>query len=141
MTRPLIIVAVTVAAPALRVWTAWTQPEHITHWNFASDDWECPSASADLRPGGVFSSRMAAKDGSMAFDFSGVYREVAPLERLSYELDDGRQVRIDFERLPNDQTRLTEEFEAEDQHAGELQRSGWQAILENFRRYTESLPG
>lgn len=138
MTSLLISVAVTVAAPVERVWNAWTQPEHITHWNFASDDWKCPSASADLRPGGTFSSRMAAKDGSVAF---GVYREVTVLERLSYELGDGRQVRLDFGRLPGDRTCVTQEFEAENQHSGELQRSGWQAILENFRRYTEALPG
>lgn len=136
-----ITVAVTVNAPLERVWTAWTQPQHITQWNFASPDWECPSASSDLRAGGSFSYRMAARDGSFAFDFGGVYREVSLHERLVSELGDGRRVQVDFGRLPDGQTRLTQAFEAEDQNPAEMQRQGWQAILENFKTHAESLPG
>lgn len=132
-------VSVIVNAPLATVWDAFTQPQHITGWNFASDDWHCPAATNDLREGGSFSSRMAAKDGSAAFDFGGEYTRVQPHEFYEYRIGDGRTVRVEFESLGDGQTKLTETFETEDVNSAERQREGWQAILENFKKYTEGL--
>ncbi|GHF37899.1 uncharacterized protein YndB with AHSA1/START domain [Deinococcus metalli] len=128
-----------VHAPLNTVWIAWTGPEHITQWNHASDDWHCPRAVNDLRPGGTFSSTMAARDGSVEFEFGGEYTAVQPRERLAYTIGDGRAVLVTFEAVDDDTTRVTETFEAESQHPPDMQRAGWQAILENFRTYAESL--
>lgn len=136
-----ITVSTIVNAPLERAWAAWTQPEHITQWNFASDDWHCPSAENELRVGGTFSSRMAAKDGSAEFDFQGTYTDVRHLERIDSELGDGRKVVVNFEAVSSDQTRVTETFEAEGTHSLEMQRDGWQAILESFKRHAESAVG
>ena len=127
----------TVKAPVEKVWQYWTAPEHITKWNHASDDWHSPSAENDLRTGGKFSARMEAKDGSMGFDFAGVYDEVKPHQRIAYTLGDGRKVKVDFTSNGND-TDVSETFEAEDIHSIEMQRGGWQAILDNFKKYVES---
>lgn len=119
-----------------KVWTCWTEPKHITKWNFASDDWHTPYAENDLRPGGKFLWRMEAKDGSFGFDFAGTYEEVRPLEFISYSLGDIRKVKIEF--IPNNGgTDLIETFDAEDTNSLEQQRQGWQAILNNFKAYVE----
>ena len=127
-----------VNAPLDKVWECWTDPQHIVNWNFASDDWHAPKAENDLRPGGNFSSRMEAKDGSYGFDFEGVYDEVITNELIAYTLGDGRAVVIKFTATGNE-THIAETFEAETVNSEELQRDGWQAILNNFKRYTESL--
>ena len=135
--RTTITVQTTVNQPIDQVWERWTQPEHITHWNFASDDWHCPSAVNNVQPGERFSWRMEARDGSVGFDFSGVYDQVKQHEQIVYTMDDGRQATIDFTDLGG-QTRVTETFEAEGTHSIEMQRSGWQAILDNFKKYAET---
>lgn len=137
MTFEKITIAATVDAPVDKVWTCYTGPDHITGWNFASDDWCCPSAENDLRVGGVYKARMEAKDGSFGFDFEAVYDKVEPEALLSYALGDGRQVTVTFEPVDG-ATKVTTEFDAETQNPLEMQRDGWQAILNNFKTYTES---
>lgn len=134
-----ITVQTTVNKPVEKVWESWTQPEHITKWNQASPDWHCPSAHNDLRVGGEFSATMAAKDGSASFDFAGVYTKVTPLKEIAYKLGDDREVEIVFEKIDENNTRITETFDAEGTHTLEQQREGWQSILDNFKQYTESL--
>ena len=126
-----------VDAPLDKVWTRYTDPDHITKWNFASDDWCCPSASNDLRVGGRYTARMEAKDGSFGFDFGGTYTELTPRASMSYVLDDGRAVTTRFEQI-DDKTRVTTAFEAEGQNSVEMQRDGWQAILNNFKAHAEA---
>jgi uncharacterized protein YndB with AHSA1/START domain len=127
-----------VHAPIEKVWKLWTSPEHIMHWNNASDDWHTPRADNDLRAGGRFLSRMEAKDGSFGFDFGGVYDEVKINELIAYTLGDGRKVKVTFSTYDN-QTLVTEVFEAENTNSTEMQRSGWQSILDNFKKYAEEL--
>ena len=127
----------TVNAPIEKVWETWTKPEHIMKWNAASEDWHTPRAENDPRTGGKFNSRMEAKDGSFGFDFEGVYDEVIPQKLIAYTLPDGRKVKITFESNGNE-TQVTETFDAETTHSVEMQRDGWQAILDNFKRYTEA---
>ena len=126
-----------VDAPLDKVWTRYTDPDHITKWNFASDDWCCPSASNDLRVGGRYTARMEAKDGSFGFDFGGTYTELTPRASMSYVLDDDRAVTTRFEQI-DDKTRVTTAFEAEGQNSVEMQRDGWQAILNNFKAHAEA---
>ena len=126
----------TVKAPVEKVWKYWVQPEHITKWNSASDDWHSPFAENDVRVGGKFLARMEAKDGSMGFDFGGVYDEVVENKKIAYTLGDGRKVRVDFKSMGNE-TEVVETFEAEETNPVEMQRGGWQAILDNFKKYTE----
>ncbi|QDT14774.1 SRPBCC family protein [Alienimonas californiensis] len=137
VTAPTVTVQTVVAAPVQRVWDAWTDPAAIQQWNAASDDWHCPSATNDVRVGGGFSSRMEARDGSMGFDFAGIYTEVVPHERIVYQIEDGRTVQIQFETVDGG-TRVTETFVADSTHPVEMQRDGWQCILDRFRSYTES---
>ncbi len=127
----------TVNLPVTEVWKYWTQPEHITQWNNASDDWHTPWAKNDLRAGGRFTARMEARDGSMGFEFGGVYDQVTENEKIAYTMDDGRKVSVLFTGIGNS-TKVEEDFEAENMHPAELQRSGWQAILDNFKKYAES---
>ena len=127
-----------VNAPLNTVWESWTAPQHIVKWSFASDDWHTTKAENDLRVGGTFSSRMEAKDGSFGFDFEGVYDEVETNKLIAYTLGDGRTVKIKFTATGNE-THIAETFEAETVNSEELQRDGWQAILDNFKKYTESL--
>ena len=127
----------TVNAPVQKVWEFWSSPEHIINWCSASDDWHTPRAENDLRTGGAFSSRMEAKDGSFGFDFGGIYDEVKTNELIEYTIGDGRKVKITF-TTTGDETRIVETFDAEDTHPIEMQRTGWQAILDNFKKYTES---
>ncbi|MBK8944430.1 MAG: SRPBCC family protein [Ignavibacteriae bacterium] len=125
-----------VSADENKVWEYWTQPEHITKWNFASDDWHCPSTENDLRVGGKFSSRMEAKDGSFGFDFWGIYDEVIPQKKISYTMGDGRKAITDFEQQ-NDEIKITTIFDAESENSIELQKFGWQSILNNFKKLVE----
>jgi uncharacterized protein YndB with AHSA1/START domain len=112
-------------------------PEHITKWSNASDDWHTPYAENDLRVDGKFLSRMEAKDGSFGFDFGGVYNDVKNQELIAYTLGDGRKVNIHFTNKDGG-TKVVETFEAEDENSLELQKTGWQAILNNFKNYVES---
>jgi uncharacterized protein YndB with AHSA1/START domain len=125
-------------APMEKVWAAWNEPQHLTKWTFASDDWHAPHAETDLRTGGKFKTRMEAKDGSFGFDFGGTYTEVKNHELIEYDMDDKRHVKIVFEQLPEG-VKITETFDAETQNSEEMQRDGWQSILNNFKKYTESL--
>jgi uncharacterized protein YndB with AHSA1/START domain len=125
-----------IQAPVQKVWECWTSPGHIIHWNFASEEWHCPSAVNDLQPEGKFSWRMEAKDNSFGFDFSGQYREIKLQEYILWVLDDGREVSIQFVAHEGE-TLVTETFEPDGNDPG-LQRQGWQAILDNFKAYVES---
>lgn len=131
-----ISVQTTIQAPVEKVWKIRTEPEHIKEWNHASDDWHTPFAENDLRVGGKFVSRMEAKDGSFGFDFGGIYDEVKLHETLAYTMEDGRKVNITFHSL-GDQTKVIEIFDAEDSNPAEMQQQGWQAILDNFKKYAE----
>lgn len=132
-----ITVQITVDAPLDAVWACWTNPAHITGWAFASDDWEATFAENDLREDGVFKTTMAAKDGSAQFDLVGSYTFVLENKRIEYELDDGRQVRIVFKETPKG-ILITETFDPENENTIDQQRMGWQAILENFKKYTQN---
>lgn len=134
--KPTITVSATIKAPIEKVWQCWTGPEHITKWNQASPDWHTPKASNDLRVGGKFSSTMAAKDGSMSFDFGGVYDQVVPHQLIAYTLEDQRKVSIQFNANKNETT-VIETFEAEGTNSLELQQAGWQAIMDSFKQYVE----
>jgi len=136
-TQKTITIRASVRAPLEQVWELWTKPEHIIHWNFASDDWRCPSAINDLREGGRLSWRMEALDGSQGFDFAGTYDEVVPLKRIRYTIDDGRKTIITFTPA-GDVTEVVETFDIEGSYPIEMQRDGWQAILDNFKKYAES---
>ncbi len=127
----------TVQAPIAKVWQFWTEPEHITQWNAASDDWHTPKAENNLKEGGRFVYRMEAKDGSVGFDFGGNYTAVKPKEHLAYALDDDRKVSIDFKTEDHAVT-ITEIFEPENENPVEMQKQGWQTILDKFKTYTES---
>lgn len=132
-----ISIKTTVSAPLNRVWEAWTTPEDITQWNFASDDWCCPSAEIDLQAGGKFSYRMEAKDGSMGFDFMGTFASVQKPHAIDILLGDDRKVWLTFAETDAG-VEVEESFEAEDENSAEMQRQGWQAILNNFKKHVES---
>ena len=132
-----ITIETTVNAPVEKVWNYFSGPEHITKWNQASDDWHTPRADNDLRVGGKFSSRMEAKDGSFGFDFGGVYDEVEQHKLISYTMGDNRKVSVHF-TANGDQTKIVETFDAESTHSEDMQRTGWQSILDNFKKYTET---
>jgi Uncharacterized conserved protein len=134
--RTFITVLVRINAPIEQIWKHWNTPEDITQWNTASDDWHTPKASVDLRPGGKFTARMEAKDGSLGFDFEGIYDEVIVNKHIRYTIGDGRTVNIDFVTVGT-QTEITETFEAEETNPIEMQQQGWQAILYNFKRFVE----
>ena len=125
-----------VHAPLEKVWDYFTSPAHITQWNNASEDWHTPTASNDLKVGGSFSYRMEAKDGSFGFDFGGVYDAVEEHSLIAYTLGDNRQVTVIFTADGNS-TKVQESFEAETMHSVEMQQAGWEAILDNFKKYTE----
>lgn len=132
-----IMIEAAIAAPIEKIWTYWTEPEHIKNWSFASDDWCTSSATNDLRVGGKFSSRMEAKDGSMGFDFGGTYTAVKTNEIIEYTLGDERKVKVKFIKN-GDNYNVIETFEAEDANPIEMQKDGWQAILNNFKKYVEN---
>lgn len=131
-----ITISTLVKAGIEKVWNYWSQPEHITRWCHASADWHAPQAENDLRQGGRFKTTMAARDGSMSFDFEGTYTLVEQYVQIHYAIADGRKVEIDFS-VQGDTIKITEIFEAEKTHPAEVQQSGWQAILDNFKKYTE----
>ena len=132
----IITVETQIQLPIEKVWELWTSPVHIIHWNNASDDWFTPWAENDLQVGGKFRSRMEAKDGSFGFDFEGVYDVVEENQRIEYTLGDDRKVKIEFKE-EGGCTHVTESFEAEGENPVELQRAGWQAIVDNFKKYAE----
>jgi len=131
-----ITVETIVNAPIETVWQMWTAPEHIVNWYHASDDWHAPAAENDLHPDGVFKTTMAARDGSVRFELEGKYSLVSPHEKICYILSDGRTVDIDFLKEEKG-IYIIETFEAEEVNSIALQRSGWQAILDNFKKYVE----
>lgn len=136
MTTP-ITIRTTINAPVAKVWQYWTEPEHITKWNAASDDWHTTHAENDLRVEGSFTSRMEAKDGSMGFDFGGVYTEVEQHVKIAYNLGDERKVVVEFKQIDDSTTEVVETFDPESENPREMQEQGWQSILNNFKRYVE----
>ena len=133
-----ITVQATVNLPIDKVWEFWTNPKHIIRWNSASDDWHTPRAENDLRVGGKFLARMESRDGTMGFDFEGIYTDVKPNKLIAYKLADEREISVEFESV-NNATHIIETFDAETENTLELQRQGWQAILDNFKRYAEGI--
>lgn len=127
-----------VAAPIDVVWNAWVTPKDITNWNFASDEWCCPSAEINLEVGGKFKYRMEAKDGSMGFDFEGVFTNIAQQKAIHFKLEDNRDVKVEFIASPVG-TKVIETFTAEDENSAEQQRQGWLGILKNFKKHVESI--
>ena len=120
-----------------KVWNFWTLPEHIMNWNNASTEWHTPKAENELKAGGKFLFRMEAKDGSFGFDFCGVYDKVMLNKHIEYTLAESRKVIIEFSSKAN-KTKIVETFEAENQNPDKTQQSGWQSILDNFKKYTET---
>jgi uncharacterized protein YndB with AHSA1/START domain len=119
-----------------KVWRAWNNPADIREWNTAQEDWHTTNSSVDLREGGKFMARMEAKDGSQGFDFEGLYTHIVPGELIEYRMSDGREVKVEFADRPGG-VLVRETFDAETENTPELQRSGWQAILDNFRLHVE----
>jgi uncharacterized protein YndB with AHSA1/START domain len=118
------------------VWGYWNTPEHIMGWAFASSDWYVPAANNDLRVGGHFSTIMSSRDGKNKFDFNGTYKKVVEHKLIEYEIEDGRKVKVEFKAIGN-KTLVIETFEAESENPVNMQRQGWQAILNNFKKYVE----
>jgi len=132
-----ITITAIINAGVKKAWDYYTNPAHITKWNFADPSWQCPSASNDMRVGGKYSARMEAKDGSFGFDFEAIYDEVVEEKTFTYTMPDGRQVTVVFDGNSS-QTDVTVTFDAEEQNSLEMQQGGWQAILNNFKKYTET---
>ncbi|RPE81438.1 SRPBCC family protein [Vulcaniibacterium tengchongense] len=130
----------TVKAGRDAVWSAYSNPEDITRWNTASEDWHSPRSTVDLREGGRFSTRMEARDGSQGFDFEGTYTRVVPGDLIEYRMDDGRDVQVTFDESPQG-VRVRVTFDAENVYPAEMQREGWQSILDSFGRYVEAKAG
>jgi uncharacterized protein YndB with AHSA1/START domain len=131
-----ITIQAAVSADRQKVWDYYTNPEHITKWNFAIDAWHCPTASNDMRVGGKYLARMEAKDGSFGFDFEAIYNEIVNGEKFTYTMTDNRVVNVTFKEL-GDKTIVTITFDAESENPVEMQQQGWQSILDNFKKYTE----
>ena len=136
--KTVITVEAIINAPVAKVWESWTKPEHIVKWNNASDDWHTTKSENDLKTGGKFSSRMEAKDGSMGFDFWGIYDDVQTNKYIESTMGDGRKIKVKF-TADGDKTKVVESFDAEGTHSIEMQRGGWQSILDSFKKYTEKL--
>jgi len=132
----MITVQTTINASIEKVWEFWTLPEHITKWAFASPDWHSPYAENDLTEGGKFTTTMAAKDGSVSFDFWGEYTLIKQNEAIQYTMGDGRKAEITFKQTSNG-VEIIESFDPESENPEEMQRGGWQAILDNFKSYVE----
>ncbi|HSY62033.1 MAG TPA: SRPBCC family protein [Cytophaga sp.] len=132
-----ITIEATVHAPIDKVWKYWNEPTHITQWCAASPDWHAPKAENDLKTGGKFTTTMAAKDGSMSFDFWGIYDQIQPNELIEYTMGDGRKAKIIFSKS-GDGTKIVEAFEPEGENPREMQQYGWQSILNSFKSYTEN---
>lgn len=135
MTEP-ITIQTTINAPIEKVWQYWNEPKHITQWAFADDSWEAPAAENDLKVGGKFRTVMAAKDKSASFDFAGEYTAVQEHVLIEYEMTDGRRVKNVFETVPEG-VKVTSTFDPESENPREFQKQGWQAILDNFKKYVE----
>ena len=133
-----ITIEITILKSVSKVWEYFTEPEHITQWNFASPEWTCPNAENDVQIGGEFNYRMEAKDRSFGFDFKGTYDEVSPFEKIKYHLEDGRNVEVLFESIDQNTTKVTEVFEPDPEQPVEMQREGWYAILDNFHKHVEN---
>lgn len=130
-------VSTRIEAGIKQVWNTWIEPEHITRWNFASDDWQCPRVENDLRIGGKYFARMEAKDGSFGFDFEAVYNEIIDKKIITYTMSDGRKSTTEFKESDG-KTEVTTTFDAENSNSLEMQEQGWLAILNNFKKYTEN---
>lgn len=137
MNKNPITVEAVVKAPMAKVWEYYNSPEHIVQWAFASGDWEAPSAENDVRVGGRFKTTMAAKDKSVSFDFTGTYTDVKEYELIEYDMDDGRHAKVEFTEVP-DGVKVIVTFDPENENSEGAQKSGWQAILDNFKKHTES---
>lgn len=131
-----VTVQATINADKRKVWNYYNTPEHITKWNFADPSWQCPNAENDMKVGGKYRARMEAKDGSFGFDFEAIYSDIVDGEQFTYGLD-GRTVNVIFKTLAN-QTEVVVSFDAENENPIEMQKAGWQAILNNFKNYTET---
>ena len=125
-----------IAADLHKVWDFWIAPEHIINWNFASEDWHCPKAENELKEDGKFKYTMEARNGSFSFDFAGIYTKVVQDEQIDFVTEDNRKVSVVFEHKDG-KTRVIETFEAETENNPETQKKGWQAILDNFKKYVE----
>jgi uncharacterized protein YndB with AHSA1/START domain len=132
----IITIEATVNSTIEKVWRAWTTPSDINNWNFAGDDWHNPKSSINLKIGGSFSYRMESRDGKMGFDFSGIFTEVRPYQLLEYIMEDGRRVSVNF-KTAGSQVCVSESFEAESENSAEMQKNGWQLILNRFAGYVE----
>jgi uncharacterized protein YndB with AHSA1/START domain len=137
MNKTPITIETIIHAPLSKVWEYWTKPEHITKWAFASDDWEAPAAENDVRVGGNFKTVMAAKDKSYSFDFTGTYTAVQEHALIEYDMLDGRHSKTEFIQVPEG-VKIVETFDPENENSEEKQRSGWQAILDNFKKHVEA---
>ncbi len=124
--------------PINEAWNFFNNPKHIVNWNFAHESWECPLAKNDLKVGGKLEVRMQAKDGSFGFDLVGIYDEIVENELIKYHFEDGRNIEIIFEKLSDNKTKVTENFDPENMNPLDFQKDGWQAILDNFKKYSES---
>ncbi|MBV7380521.1 SRPBCC domain-containing protein [Maritimibacter dapengensis] len=139
MTTPeKITIHAVVDAPIETAWEKYTDPDHITQWNFASDDWCCPSASNEMEIGGTYTARMEAKDKSFGFEFVATYTDLTPGKSFTYVMEDGRAVTTSFEAIGNNKTEVTTVFDAETENDVEMQRVGWQSILNNFKKHAEA---
>jgi uncharacterized protein YndB with AHSA1/START domain len=138
MSQSKITIETEVAAIDSKTWDYYTNPAHIINWNFASDEWCCPSAENDMQVGGKYLARMEANDGSFGFDFEGIYDEVIEGEQFTYTLEDGRIVNVVF-KGQGDNTIVSVTFDPESENPIEMQRGGWQAILNNFKKYAEKV--
>ena len=137
MKKEPIVIQVVIHSPVETVWEYWVNPKHITQWAFASDEWEAPYAENNLKIGHTFKTTMAAKDGSSKFDVIGSYTSIQQNELIEYDLEDGRHVIVNFKTMPEG-TKVTQTFDPEMENSRELQQAGWQAILNNFKKYVES---
>lgn len=136
MKQEKIIISACISADKQKVWQYYTDPSHITRWNFADPSWHCPRAENDLKAGGKYFARMEARDQSFGFDFEAIYTEINPEENFTYEFG-GRYARVEFAET-NQGTEVTVSFDPETENPAELQKAGWQAILNNFKNYTEA---
>jgi|ERR1035437_1083963 uncharacterized protein YndB with AHSA1/START domain len=132
-----ITVEATVNAPIEKVWSYWNSPEHITKWYFSADDWHATYAENELKVNGKFKTTMAARDGSFSFDFEGAYTNIQKNKLIEYTIPDGRKVSVSFSDNGNE-TKVTETFETETMNPIEMQKGGWQSILNNFKKHTET---
>ncbi|MDI5948909.1 SRPBCC family protein [Flavobacterium yafengii] len=133
----MITVQNTINASIEKVWELWTAPEHVMKWNNASEDWHTPFAENDLKVGKKFKYTMASKDGTMRFDFEGIYTNVVNHSLIEYEMADRRKVKIVFEKDAKG-IKVIESFDPETENSEEMQKNGWQAILDNFKKYVEN---